>query len=132
MKSSTKWMLAGLSVVALALALIAAAIVTSHATDPLDGVLYWPSYHQGQQGLMAHSNDPDSVRFRNLYFNKHDGAQYLCGEVNSRNRMGGYVGFAPFWVLLSGGHPEDSLFQIGTDPTFVNIAEECQPTHSAR
>lgn len=132
MKRSTKFMIAGLSVIALALALIAAAIVTSHATDPLDGVMYWPSYHQGQQAVMAQTNDPESVRFRDLYFNKHNGAQYLCGDVNARNRMGGYVGFVPFWVLLSDARPEDSLVEIGTNPAFMDIAENCQPTHSAR
>jgi hypothetical protein len=37
--------------------------------------------------------DPESARFRNDYV---DAAGGVCGEVNAKNRMGGYVGFTPY------------------------------------
>ncbi|ROR21715.1 hypothetical protein EC845_2537 [Comamonas sp. BIGb0124] len=40
--------------------------------------------------------DPDSTLFRGEYlvFDRHDVA--LCGEINAKNEMGGYVGYRPF------------------------------------
>jgi hypothetical protein len=46
-------------------------------------------------------SDPESARFRWLE-KKTDGNVY-CGFVNSKNRMGGYVGFVPFQVILFKG-----------------------------
>ena len=45
--------------------------------------------------------DPDSAKFRNLevkeYTNKEDKRRLiLCGEINAKNRFGGYAGFRPF------------------------------------
>lgn len=42
-------------------------------------------------------NDPASAQFRKLNFNPAGGT--VCGEVNAKNRMGGYVGFTPFYVV---------------------------------
>lgn len=44
-------------------------------------------------------NDPDSAQFRNVRaysFSGPGGGYVVCGEVNGRNRMGGYAGFQPF------------------------------------
>lgn len=44
-------------------------------------------------------NDPDSAQFRNIRgysFSGPGGGYVVCGEVNGRNRMGGYAGFQPF------------------------------------
>lgn len=46
------------------------------------------------------SYDPASAQFRNLKL-LHD-ANGLCGEVNAKNLVGGYVGFKPF-AVASGG-----------------------------
>lgn len=40
--------------------------------------------------------DPDSATFRNVHARSTD----VCGEVNAKNRYGGYVGYRTFWVLL--------------------------------
>lgn len=42
--------------------------------------------------------DPDSALFRHEQFRSDWTAKgsYLCGEVNSKNRMGGYVGYKAF------------------------------------
>ncbi len=46
--------------------------------------------------------DPDSAKFRNQ--------KGYCGEVNSKNRMGGYVGFSRYIYM-----PEDGLVRIESD-----------------
>lgn len=42
--------------------------------------------------------DPDSAQFRNLqvYGDGLPGDTVVCGEVNAKNRLGGYVGFRHF------------------------------------
>lgn len=49
---------------------------------------------------LAQLNDPDSAQFRNEVFvgpwRVSDST--LCGEMNARNRMGGYVGYKKFYV----------------------------------
>ncbi len=61
--------------------------------------------------------DPESARFKwdkpailltdfkaNRWAKPIPGAiGFECGKVNSRNRMGGYSGFATFWVAIQGG-----------------------------
>lgn len=43
-----------------------------------------------RQGLI----DPDSAKFESVFTNQKSGA--VCGFVNAKNRMGGYVGASPF------------------------------------
>src|SRR4051794_20206182 len=42
--------------------------------------------------------DPLSAQFRNIRVGKKEmrGLPTFCGEVNAKNRFGGYVGFMPF------------------------------------
>ena len=51
----------------------------------------------GREALLTRLKDPESARFRNVKPTA-DGL-YLCGEVNSKNSMGGYTGFKKFYVL---------------------------------
>jgi len=39
--------------------------------------------------------DPESAQFRNIMLTRQDNG-LACGEVNSKNSLGGYVGFHPF------------------------------------
>ena len=49
-----------------------------------------------QEGLY----DGDRARFENVVYTVlPDGQQTVCGWVNAKNRMGGYVGFERFLVL---------------------------------
>ena len=48
-------------------------------------------------------SDPDSVKFRRMFISelmnpKGEAVLYLCGEVNAKNRMGGYTGYRRFLV----------------------------------
>lgn len=40
--------------------------------------------------------DPLSAQFRNTKLSPDQ--KFLCGEINAKNKMGGYVGFRPFAV----------------------------------
>lgn len=40
--------------------------------------------------------DPGSAQFRNVTYHGAGGVS-VCGEVNAKNRMGGYNGFMRFW-----------------------------------
>lgn len=42
--------------------------------------------------------DPDSANFRDTFVTSSNGSQTLCGEVNAKNKVGGYVGYKAFIV----------------------------------
>jgi hypothetical protein len=50
----------------------------------------WIVIPKARQSIMVFLKDPESAQFRNEHITK-SGA--LCGEVNAKNSMGGYVGF---------------------------------------
>lgn len=72
----------------------------------LCGVAYlgWATAFAPGAVAMAHVReqltDPDSAKFRNVRVNKETGV--ACGAVNSKNKLGGYVGFQNFLVLPGG------------------------------
>jgi hypothetical protein len=56
-----------------------------------------PRMVEGREAVKSLLTDPSSAQFRNLRFHPARGqARHLCGEVNAKNRMGGYVGFQAF------------------------------------
>lgn len=59
---------------------------------------------KGKDAVRAALKDPDSAQFRNVYFKRgKDGIPVACGEVNSKNSLGGYGGYQKF---VSAGKPE--------------------------
>ncbi|MBO9717493.1 MAG: hypothetical protein J7507_11975 [Pseudoxanthomonas sp.] len=49
--------------------------------------------------------DPDSAQFRDLrIMRRSEHERILCGELNARNRMGGYTGFTPFYIVGNSTH----------------------------
>lgn len=52
----------------------------------------------GKRTVLNSLKDPDSAKFRDLRTSRD---LWVCGEVNAKNSMGGYVGFQRFIVLLS-------------------------------
>ena len=62
--------------------------------------------------------DPDSAQFRNIESCEHD-PSVVRGEVNSRNRLGGYVGFQSFYYV------EGRVEFVGVDATSVDLMERC-------
>ena len=68
--------------------------------------------------------DPDSVRFRNLRILSDWSPQgsMLCGEMNARNRAGGYEGHQKFVVMadgfmLIGGGEVEAMCSVLDDPS---------------
>jgi hypothetical protein len=50
--------------------------------------------------------DPHSAQFRNLLYRKSSIDERWCGEINAKNRYGGYVGWKRFRVdIVGSGDP---------------------------
>lgn len=47
-----------------------------------------------QAKVAAQLTDPGSAQFRNVKLSPTK--EFICGEINGKNKMGGYVGFVPF------------------------------------
>jgi hypothetical protein len=61
--------------------------------------------------------DPSSVQYRNVVLYSED---VVCGEINAKNRMGGYTGFSPF--IYNG----DKLNKVKTENVFsTDLAQWC-------
>lgn len=60
--------------------------------------------------------DPESARFREIFVAR-DG-ETVCGAVNAKNSMGGYVGFRRF-MIESGG----SMFFDDSGPSFPGLID---------
>lgn len=77
------------------LILLSALPTTALAATPTS-----PLIAQAKRTISAEMVDPSSVQYRNVRTIRQtvDGkpVTIVCGEVNSKNRMGGYVGFAKF------------------------------------
>lgn len=54
-----------------------------------------PLIAKSKRLIVDSMKDPESTRFRNVRMR---GDVFVCGEVNSKNSMGGYVGFRRFIV----------------------------------
>ncbi len=99
--------------------LIAAAIVYSsrgvkpspEATDPFTAV---------KAAVIAQLSDPDSATFRNLR-EWVKGVPHLgyCGEVNAKNRLGGYVGYRTFLVSENKDRKPEVLY----DPQVIGACK---------
>ena len=65
--------------------------------------------------MLSELNDPGSAEFRSevLLSPWAVSGSILCGEVNAKNRMGGYAGFSEFYVDTMGGEP---IVEIGSEP----------------
>lgn len=62
--------------------------------------LPWSNVNKAHEAIRQNLVDPDSAEFRNESEGPHGD---VCGEVNSKNRMGGYVGYNKFLWSSTGG-----------------------------
>lgn len=53
--------------------------------------------------------DPRSAEFRRVYAFQLFDSDVVCGEVNAKNAMGGYVGFTPFRTTRDAGEKFGSV-----------------------
>lgn len=64
---------------------------------------------KAQDTVKQKLKDPRSAQFRNVFFSQKGGVPVACGEVNSKNSLGGYGGYQRF---------------IGTDDIALTFLEE--------
>lgn len=55
--------------------------------------------NRAKSALLNQLVDPTSAQFQNVTFTRIGQAAIFCGQVNSRNRMGGYGGTQPFIIF---------------------------------
>lgn len=60
---------------------------------------YYPHF-KAKNAVRGMLNDPESAQFEGLFSNRKTGS--VCGYVNAKNRMGGYVGKQLFIVSSNG------------------------------
>ena len=80
-----------------------------------------------QTKVAAQLTDPSSAQFRNVKFSANK--EFICGEINGKNRLGGYVGFVPFaasddfeFIDSDGiGHTWAAQPPKGSDTTGANL-----------
>ena len=96
------------------------------STIPPDVVVQANRYASDAHTLLdSQLVDYPSARFRNVrahYSRRTLGGEHaltFCGEVNAKNTMGGYTGWAHF-VLLPGDDPEFLIESDGLAGTFVS------------
>lgn len=79
--------------------------------------------HQHRKPVLAQLKDPDSAKFQNerLRYGRTLKSSILCGEVNAKNEMGGYVGYRLF--AASG---DTMKAEIVSDPNFNKFLTECE------
>lgn len=82
-----KWLLCA---VAIALSIPLAMLVAAPKANEHEAKVFAKT----KANVMLLLRDPDSAQFRNLRLLANHS---VCGEVNSKNGFGGYVGFKPFF-----------------------------------
>jgi hypothetical protein len=75
------------------------AICTLACATLLIGACSGPS-HEAEDAVRQLLYDPESARFTEVQV---AGAGNVCGYVNAKNKMGGYVGKTPFYYVRSNG-----------------------------
>lgn len=85
-----------------ALAAIAGAVAVKYLPDNPLGFASASNAHQKYRSVVSSELfDPNSAEFRNEFVSK---AGYYCGEVNAKNRMGGYIGYKRILVSAANGN----------------------------
>lgn len=84
-------------------------------------------FHMNRAQAKAAYNlrDPNAAQFRNIRgvsAKAETGvtANYICGEINGKNAMGGYVGFTPFVYFIS----TDEAIVANRDLNGVNMFDQ--------
>ena len=92
----------------LVLAVAALVLLSGCSDNPRD-----PKFDEAKEKVLDRLKDPGSAQFHDTFYTGFSGWYTLCGYVNSKNSMGGYVGSQKFlyWMgLIDFGrladHPE--------------------------
>lgn len=74
-------------------------------------------FSQAREAVKERLRDPESARFKDLKIGRND--TIVCGEVNAKNAMGGYVGARPFY--FAGGDEPKAEISSGPNDDAVNF-----------
>jgi hypothetical protein len=72
--------------------------------------------------VRANLRDPDSAQFQDIIVFRHGNKHTACGSVNSKNGLGGYVGYRPFIYR----EPSYGLIIAGKDFNDLDIEQACR------
>lgn len=78
---------------------IGGVVATALVSAAVVWIFYMPIY-KAQNLVKKSLIDPESARFSEVKYVRETGA--VCGLVNGKNKMGGYVGEKPFFVTKEG------------------------------
>jgi hypothetical protein len=105
------------------LARLAIVFVASYSLSACDQ-LPWSSVAKARDAVKDQLIDPQSAQFRNEVLTE---TGRVCGEVNAKNRMGGYTGFKNYWVsfnpnnaIVSNGPPDFAEFYRDVKNDFMS------------
>ena len=61
-------------------------------------------YNKAKVLVADRMRDPEATRFKDDYvaYTTNTGDEIVCGTVNAKNAMGGYVGYKTFYIRMSG------------------------------
>ena len=93
------------AIVALTIISVQAQVVIAGNEDSVDEIA-WVEYCKIL--VKDKLKNSRSAKFRNVYFNRGLGVPIACGEVNSKNSFGGYIGYQKF---ISAGKSELTYLQ---------------------
>jgi hypothetical protein len=90
------------------------------------GAFYWRSgqdVRDAMETVRGQLKDPDSAKFTNVRKSR-DGS-HVCGYVNAKNSMGGYVGNQPFISAAPFSaaelRPDEKAFGSSADVAYANL-----------
>ena len=77
------------------------------------------TFSRDKESVLDRLKDPESARFRQTYYVKTEGGEYLiCGEVNSKNSYGGYGTYKDFLSFYG------KYVRFGLSKIYKNNAED--------
>lgn len=82
-----------------------------------------------EKAMLANLKDPGSAQFRKMkVIEQSDGSKSVCGEVNAKNSMGGYVGYRLFAYVASSGSARmlpDNTDSVDDQLASVSVQMHC-------
>lgn len=90
--------------------------------------------------LVNYLYDPESAQYKlgepvNSYVSGWKGGLhgwFVCGQINSKNRLGGYVGFHPFWAYFDPANPGQVITAAVDSGNDYLAAQRCESISANR
>lgn len=87
-------------------------------------------------GLVDGLKDPSAAQLRNVvaYDLSNGQGRAICGEVNGKNALGGYVGFRPFYLRMKGAELVSMVVSTGARDEYLSgyVAATCADAAAGR